>query len=297
MNMKIIVAHLSPDIDAISSVWIIRKFLNGWENAVVKFVPAGDRIDLSNEMISPEDYTDVIETIGEDEVIHVDTGLGPLDHHQTLSDNVCAASLTFDFVRRNSKIKEEKIAALERMVKVIVDIDHFKEVYKPDPTADYHEFDLEGLLQGLKYQYPGQDDLFVDFISKCLEAILYNFESRIWAEKEIKEKGIEFEIKQGKALGIETMNDDVIKFSQLMGYALVVKKDPRAGNIRIKSTPKTTIDLTPVYEEIKKTDTKASWFLHVGKRMLLNGSSKNTKAVPSSLSLSDIIDILKKIYG
>src|SRR3989344_7595380 len=134
--MRIIVTHTSPDLDAITSTWLIKRFLTGWENASVKFVPAGDRLNLESEKISPEDYPDPVETIGEDEVIHVDTGLGPLDHHQTESDKVCGASLTLEFVIGQAKIKEEKVAALKRMAKVIVDIDHFKEVYRPDAISD-----------------------------------------------------------------------------------------------------------------------------------------------------------------
>ena len=295
--MKIIVTHMSPDLDAITSVWLIKRFLNGWEDAAVKFVPAGDRINLTSEKISPEDYTQVIENIGDDEVIHVDTGLGALDHHQTQSDKVCGTTLTFDYVVKHSKIKEEKIPALQRIVKYVVEDDHFKQVFRPDPSADYHELELDGILEGLKYQNPGQDDLFVEFIMKCLDAVMYNFENRIWAEKEISEKGQEFEIKAGKALGIETLNDSVIKLAQLSGVALVVKKDPRNGNVRVKASQKADIDLTQAYNELKEADPKATWFLHVGKKMLLNGSSKNPKAVASVLSLSDIIDRVKNIYG
>ena len=295
--MKIIVTHTSPDLDAITSVWLIKRFLNGWENAVVKYVPAGSRINLSSEMISPEDYLEPIENIGEDEVIHVDTGLGALDHHQTQSDKVCGASLTFDFVRKNSQIKEEKIPALERIVNYVVWDDHFKQVFRPDPAADYHELELDGILEGLKYENPGQDDLFVDFIMKCLDAVMYNFESRIWAEKEIEEKGSEFTIKAGQVLAIETLNDSVIKLAQLRGIALVIRKDPKSGNARIKASPKAEIDLTKAYDELKKKDPKASWFLHVGKRMLLNGTSKNPKMVPTKLTLSEMSDVIKQIYG
>jgi len=95
--MKIVVTHSSPDMDAIASVWLIKKFLPGWETATVKFVPAGERIDSGKwqdkSEISP------IERIEDDEAIHVDTGLGPLDHHQTASDKVCGASLAWNYVR------------------------------------------------------------------------------------------------------------------------------------------------------------------------------------------------------
>lgn len=295
--MKYIVTHTSPDLDAITSVWVIKRFLNGWENAGVKYVQAGDRINLEWAKISPEDYLEPIEKIEKDEVIHVDTGLGALDHHQTQSDKVCGASLSWDFVKNqtDNKIKPETTFAVDRMIKVIIGNDHFKNVYWPDPTADYHEFDLEGILEGLKYQNPRQNDLYTEFIMKCLDAILHNFENRIWAENEIKDKGQEINNKFGKVLAIETMNDSTIKLAQIMGFDLVIKKDPRLGNVRIKASPKAKIDLTAFYEELKKADPKASWFLHVSKKMLLNGSGKNTKAVPSKLSLSDIIQMLKSL--
>jgi hypothetical protein len=131
----------------------------------------------------------------------------------------------------------------------------------------------------------------------------------LFAEEEIKEKGIEFETRVGKGLAIETGNDEVMKLGILMGYAVVVRKDPKYGFIRIKARPQKSkaadskgflqysnlpIDLKPVYERIKRVDPSASWFLHVSGRMLLNGSSKNPKVKNSRLSLREIIDILKE---
>ena len=54
------------------------------------------------------------------------------------------------------------------------------------------------------------------------------------------------------------------------------------------------IDLTPVYEQLKKRDPDATWFLHVSKRMLLNGSSKNPKMRGSKLALRGVIEVLKQ---
>src|SRR3990167_12563 len=160
--MKIIVTHSSPDLDAITSVWLLKRFLPGWEDAVVKFVPAGERIQNSKFKIQNSKLSGPIEIINGDEVIHVDTGLGPLDHHQTPDTNVCAASLTLDFIKRTnnkqqSTVNKDKMEAIGRMVKVVVDVDHFKEVFWKDSTADYHEFSLVGILDGLKIQKPDQD--------------------------------------------------------------------------------------------------------------------------------------------
>ncbi len=296
--MKIVVTHSSPDMDAITSVWLIKKFLAGWENSVVKFVPAGDRINNN------KNTKDAIEKIGDDEIIHVDTGLGPLDHHQTASDKVCGASLTFNFVKEH--ISKHNIEALERMVKVIVDIDHFKEVFRKDALADYHEFDLAAILDGLKLEFPGQDDLYVVEIIKSLDAVLHGFENRIWAEKEIKENGKKFETRFGEGMGFETINDSVVKLAQKMGYAIAVRKDPRKGYVRVKARPSQVkneklkiknndIDLTLVYEKLKKMDPQATWYLHISKKMLLNGSVKNPKMRPTKLGIDEIIRVLEQI--
>ena len=303
-HMKIIVTHMSPDWDAIGSVWLIKKFLAGWDKAEVKFVPAGQRfrnLELKTKNLEQENP---IETIGEDEVIHVDTGLGSLDHHQTQDTNVCGASLTWEYVKQQieksgGKLTPDHIEAVSRIVKVIVDTDHFKEVYWKDAAADYQEFSLLGLLEGYKIQKPGQDDEYVKLGIDCLEALVHTFENRIWAEKEIKEKGIEFKTKYGKGMGFETLNDTVLKLAQKQGYILVVRKDPRKGYVRIKTLPATEkdkgVDLTLAYEQLRKIDPEATWFLHISKKMLLNGTPKNPKMRPTKLSLKDIIKVLEKI--
>lgn len=302
--MKIIVTHISPDWDAITSVWLVKRFLSGWQDATVQFVPAGERI--GGYKAPSLDFQDAIEKIDGNEVIHVDTGLGPLDHHQTPDTNVCGASRTFDYVKlimkhAGTKFLSNHEEALSRIVAVVVAIDHFKEVFWADPSSDYHEFSLIGVLEGLKYEKPDQDMLYIEFGMQCLNALVTEFENRIWAEKEIQEKGISFVTRYGKAMGFETINDTVLKLAQKMGYVLVIRKDPRKNYIRIKALPdqngQKRINLTLAYEQLKKVDPDATWFLHVSKKMLLNGTPKNPKMRPTRLSLSDIIKVLETIYG
>ncbi len=300
--MKFIVTHTSPDMDAITSVWLIRKFLPGWEKAAAQFVPAGEAVGRTAE--AGLKLTDPIEKMGANLVIQVDTGLGPLDHHQIQSDKICATTLTFDYVMKKVEgtaqaVSKEKLEALQRMVNVVLEDDHFKEIFRNDPLADYHEFLLSGVLDGLRLEKPDQDELYLDFISQALDALLHQFENRIWAEKEIKENGVEFDTRFGKGIGFEVINDSVIKLAQKMGYYVVVRKDPRKGYVRIKGRPtlpgKKNIDLTLVYEKLRKMDPVATWFLHVSKKMLLNGTVKNPKMKPTKLSLGDIIEVLKTI--
>ncbi len=301
--MKIVVTHASPDLDAITSVWLIKRFLPGWNEAQVEFVPAGERSPRSkskNEVVEVlDDHT---------EMIHVDTGLGPLDHHETDDKTVCGASRTWDYIKiQNSEFKIQnpsdriltKIEAIERMVKVVIDIDHFQEVFWVDPIADYHEFSLLAILEGLKLEKPDDDLAVLEFGMECLDAILHNFENRIWAEKEIEQNAIPFQTKWGKGLGFETINDSVLKLAQKMGHVLVIRKDPRKGYVRIKARPeksgKSGVDLTPVYDKLKVLDPQASWYLHVSRKMLLNGSTKNPDMKPSKLSLNELIKVVESV--
>lgn len=328
--MKIIVTHASPDWDAIGSVWLLKKYLPGWSDAIVEFVPAGQRSARSK--ITGEEQIDPIEILGDMELVHVDTGMGPLDHHQIYDMNVCGASRVWDYVKeqrahskssgstksieqREETDKERaREEAVDRIVKVVVEMDHFQEVFWADPAADYQEFSLLGVLDGLKLYKMDQDAYYVEFGIICLEALQHRFENRIWAEKEIASNSIKFETKWGDGLGFESLNDDVLKLAQKMGYRIVIRKDPRKGYVRIKGMPvkniqypisnsqisngeqkekEKEIDFTLVYENLKKIDPEATWYLHVSKKMLLNGTPKNPKMIPTKLSLPQIVEVLK----
>lgn len=305
--MRIIVAHKSSDLDAIMSVWLIKRYIPSWIDARVVFVPAGQKLE--------GEYSEtggVIEKMGEDEVIHVDTGMGALDHHQVDDDNVCAAKLTYDYVLsipdNTLSVNSSRQKAVERMVEIAIDIDHFQEVYYQDPSSLIYDFSVVETINGFRMMFPKDDQALVEFIMKVLDAQVHTFENRLWAEQEIAQKGIEFDTKWGRALGIETLNDEVLKLAQKMGYIVTVRKDPHLAAVRIKVRPKKRqklmekantnfesidIDLTPVYEKVKELDPDASWFLHASKRMLLNGSSKNPEMRGSKLSLDEVINILK----
>jgi hypothetical protein len=314
-TMKIIVTHTSPDWDAIGSVWLLKRYLPGWSDAAVKFVPAGLRLEKST-LMSDAGVGDPVEKIGNDEVIHVDTGLGPLDHHQTSDKSISGAGLVWRYILEQidtgkipiieSEKWQDRKDAIGRIVQFIIDTDHFREVFWTDPAADYHEFTILGILDGLKLFKPEQDDYYVAFGREVLDAMLHTFENRIWAEREIKESGREFTMRFGKALAFETLNDTVLKLAQKMGYVLVVRKDPRKGYVRIKARPSDEIsnvksrigediDLTSVYEKLKERDPEATWFLHASKKMLLNGTPKNPKMIPTKLTLDEIVEVLKSI--
>lgn len=273
--MKTVITHIGPDLDAITSVWLVKTFFSEWEEAAVAFVPAGTTLEGKPAESDPE-------------IWHVDTGFGKFDHHQTNADT-CAAVLVYEEL---AKVNGED-PALRKMVDVVNDFDHFREVFYPNPTADYWEFGLVAAIDGWRLLFSDNPIKIVELGMQALDGVYKVFQNKVWAEKEIKERGIEFETKWGKGIGIETVNDETVHLSQKMGYVVAVRKDPKKGYVRIKSLPKEDIDLASVYEQLKKEEPDATWFLHASHHMVLNGSTKNPDMRPSKRSLQEIIETVQ----
>lgn len=305
---KIIVTHKSPDLDAITSVWLLKRFLPEWSSAKFDFVPAGQKLSGHYKKEG-----DVVEVIGSNEIIHVDTGLGALDHHQFQDETICAASVVLEYVRSqpdNILDKDDFTpAALEKIIDLVIDEDHFQQVFYADNASYLREFTFVGILDGLKLQQSMYDDKILEMGMLCLDALVLSFVSRVEAEEELENKGKKFTTKWGDAIAFETVNDTVMKIAQIKGYAVVVRQDPSNHLLRIKAQPRMRkdkkyngdgqkerdIDLTPVYEIVKEKDPYASWFLHASKRMLLNGSSKNPNTIPTKFSIDEVIEILQSV--
>jgi hypothetical protein len=288
--MKTIVTHISPDVDAITSVWLLKRFLPGWDEASVAFIPAGTT--LNNDSVDSDP-----------EIFHVDTGMGLLDHHQT-DEDTCAARRCMEYISskiRNSKFDIRKFKsnnfpdeALGRLIDVVNDIDHFRESSYPNPAADFYDFSLVAILDGLKLIYSEDHQKLTDFGLMAMDGIYKQFQNKVWAEHEIQKSGVEFMTVWGRGIGVETVNDETVRLAQKQGYTLAVRKDPKKGFIRIKASPGSETDLTACYNILREKDKTATWYLHSGKKMLLNGSMKNPNSRPTKLTLKEIIEVLEK---
>lgn len=290
-SRKLIVTHHAPDLDAISSVWLLKRFdSQKYANAKVAFVNPGDTISLER---AEKEFNCQLH-----EVTHVDTGLGEFDHHQMerASREICAATLVFDYLKQ---VRPEIVndLALVEMIKVIVDVDHFGEIYWPEAKENRFVFTLHELIHGHESIEPHDDDSQLHFGMKALDCAYAEMTNRLKAEEIISNKGIEFSIKEGKCLGLETQNDESIKLAQVKGYILAIRKDSEFGHLRIKVRPDAKMNLEKLYQAIKEIDPKATWFYHASGKMLLNGSIKHRNQTASSLSLKSVIRLIEKLYG
>jgi len=275
--MKKIITHVNPDLDAVCSVWLLKRFLPGWEEAEVGFVRADDKqMEKENE-----------------DLLYVDVGLGKLDHHQT-SEYLSAARLCWEYVkemRKDESINSLESQAIERIVKVVTEIDNAHDLNWPEAKNDRFQFYFHNLIDGWR-ELSLSDMEVVEEGFKMLEAILLNFKNEIRAEEELA-KATFFETKWGKGVGLETGNKHFLIFAENRGYQVVFIKNPKNGSVRIHARPDSQVDLTEVYNQVKKLDPQSDWFLHASKKLLLNQASV-AQMKPTKLTLSEIMEVLKK---
>lgn len=277
--MKTIVAHISPDLDAITSAWLITRYLPEWDTAEYAFVPAGETYQGKPPDADPD-------------IIHVDTGMGRFDHHQ-LSERTSATKRVFDYLAEEGYVKERDLVALEHLVNFVTEIDNFGEVHFPDPTNIRYTFCLHEFIYPLRSKFTSDTEL-LSMVMLILDSILYTEKNNLRAEEEITE-GVVMKTHWGRTLLMETKNEAAVKYALKKGFEMVVRRDPDTATIRIKTQPNKKYDLTPLHKIIIKADPDATWFLHASKNMLLNGSTKNPNSIPSSLTLHRLIEILKEI--
>ncbi len=280
--MKKIVTHLNPDLDAMVSVWLIRRFLPDWSKAAVYFVPAGST--LNDEPVDDQP-----------EVLHVDTGLGQLDHHQRVGEITSAARLTWQYIleaRSDQSISDLEIEVVNRLVEVVNQIDNARDLSWPESVEDRFELYLHSLIYGLKRNIPDDHSLTTE-VMVLLDALARSLKDKIRAEEALKEKGLVFQTRWGKAVAVKTGNEKILWEAEIRGYVLVVKYDPRfKKRVKIYSHYDSAVNLLPVYRQLRKVDSEADWFLHASRKLLLISSHPDAK--PTSLSLEEIVDLLAK---
>jgi len=276
---KTIVVHLSPDFDAIPAIWLLKKFHPEFANARIAFVPVGDTTYDGQPVDSNPD------------IVHVDTAMGKFDHHQT-NAFTCAAKLLYEWLMSEGYVKDDE--ALKRLVEIITQIDHGWDINRwSERTDDRYEFLLHNVLVGWKLLYPKQDEKYVEWTMHALDSIYRLFQLKVDAEKEMEE-GMKFKTRWGQGVAVYTANDMVMDLAIKNDFAIVVRKDPGKGYVRVTGSTCHKVDLTKAYDMFKQKDPEASWFLHASKVLLRNGSTRNPTMKPTKLGIEEIVEVLEK---
>jgi len=290
MERQLIVTHHAPDLDAITASWLLKRFdSQHYADAKFGFVNPG-------ETMTEQEANQLGFSLNQ--ITHVDTGLGKFDHHQ--SDKALqfasAASLVYDHICEiHPELKSDN--ALKELVTYVTDVDHFQEVNWPEADHPRYNFMIQEVIRGLEFVEQRDDQALLHFGFTCLDGAYSALKYHLGAIQIINERGVPFDLTQGKCLAIETRNDDTIKLAQKQGYDLVIRKDPERHHVRIKARPDSSFDLKPLHEKILEHDTKGTWYFHPSGKMLINGSRKHHQQTPTPLTLDKVVSLIKEVYG
>lgn len=284
--MKKIVTHLSPHLDEIVGIYLIKAFDPAWRDAEMSYKamnPAGGDVDL--------------EAVDEDpDVIYIGIGHSKYDEHklskEEAADKTSAVLVWQDLKARGLAPQDDiQVRAIEKLLQFIIAEDTGSLKSEEHWLAD---FTIESLWAGFSQANHGDSDKKLEYGLPLVGYMLTYLGNIATAEKELEEKGQEFESLWGPAVAIESNSGAVGLSAYRQGKVLVVGVNPKLGYRRFTGKTGSTVDLTPIYEKLKQIDPEVEWYLHQGKRMLLSGSHSAPNVKISKLTLQQMVDLVKK---
>jgi hypothetical protein len=81
---------------------------------------------------------------------------------------------------------------------MVNDTDHFREVFYPEPTSDIWNMSIVSAIDGWRLIHADNPMKIVSLGMDALDGIYKNFQNKVWAEKELREKGVIFESEWGR---------------------------------------------------------------------------------------------------
>jgi|SRR5581483_5636019 len=283
--MKKIITHLSPHLDEIVGIWLIKNLDPEWQEANVSFKatnPQGGEVDLANVDKDPD-------------IIYLGLGRSKFDEHKLEKEAAahdCAATLVWKDLNSRGlvKVDPDRQAGIEKLLEFIL---------KEDTGALKNEehwlgdFSIEALWAGFSQANRGDSDKKLEYGLPLIDYMVTYLSNIAGSERELKEKGIFFESRWGPAVAIESDRGSVSNVAYRQGLVLLVGINPKLGYRRMTGKTGSSVDLTPIYEELQKIDSGAEWYLHQSKRMLLSGSHSAPNVKISQLPLEKMINLVK----
>lgn len=282
--MKKIITHLSPHLDEIVAIWLIKNLDPEWRDATVSFKatnPQGGEVDLEAVDKDPD-------------VIYLGLGRSKYDEHKlgkAAAALDCAATLVWkDLKIRGLAPKDEtKVAAIEKLLEFIL---------KEDTGAlksEEHwliDFSIDALWNGFSQYNRGDSDKKLSYGLPLIDYMVTSLANIATAEK-VVDGAAKFETKWGPGVAIESESGATGPVAYRQGFVIIAGINPKLGYRRLTGKTGSEVDLTEAYEKIKKIDPDSDWYLHQSKRMLLSGSHSAPNVKISSLSLEQLINLVK----
>lgn len=273
---KTIVTHLIPHLDDITAMWLLKRFDPTSKTSKLKFVPTA-----SGGVKLPK---------GE---LGVGVGRGKFDEHKGDREDSAASLVWKDLKRHGKTPKSLQGSALAELVDYVRRGDLGAFIGKGGET-----FALSPILRAMA-ELPGQNSRSATLAGfRILDAMLVLYEERVKIDRAI-DRGIPFRTKWGKGIGVtvEAIPGSVSNRTAERGYALVVLKYPKRGDLHVRAAPSSKANLTRLAKRVMKDEPDAEWFFHHGKKMLIHGDRIAPASRRTGYSLKAMVALVKELYG
>lgn len=266
--MKTIATHPNPHLDDICGMWLLMRFHPRYARARIRFIPQGKKLPKG--------------------VVGIGIGRGIYDEHKG-DVGEAAATLVWKDVKPYVKDRLTR-AALEEIVQWVKDEDHAKFL-----GAQQHEYSVAITAMTIAKIPKCTSKSAMEWGMRALDGVQITMKEKQQLMRDWKKKKV-FETEWGKGVALHTSvsSAQVGRMSMREGFVMfaVVNKDN--GYRYIKSAdPATRVDLTRAYKKAATQEPHAEWYLHHSKRMLICGSDVAQNKKLSSLSLDELIHVVR----
>lgn len=265
------ITHRRPHLDDICGIWLFMRFIPGFADAQSDFISTDHKGNPSEDTA---------------ERIHIGVGRGQFDEHKGDVDD-CATSLVFRHVREQVDLEPQTERALEKIVQWVL-LEDTGLLAK----IEQRDFTVPIILKG-EYERAKRDSgAVVELGLKMLDALLPGQLNQVQVEEDWESR-TEFVSRFGLAAALESDSSGMDFFAYKKGFPLVVQINAGSRYHGIRADADSDIDLTPVYEELMQREPEVGWYLHHSKKMLLCGGDLSPEVKPSSMTLEQLIELLK----
>ena len=283
--MKYLITHINPHLDEIFAIWLTRKFHPGFKKAKIDFVPSGQPGEITYNKKLPD--TDP-------NIVFLGVGAGKFDEHWGKKGEVTAVDLVWDWLKSSLRLPKEKaeINALKQIADFAFkdDMAELKNI-----NQEIMDFSISNVLAGSNFAF---DSLKTVEIGLAMIDSLYPLFIKKQEAVKAFEKRIDFQTKWGRASAIE---DELIPgdpFDALTynnGGILMILVDNKNGYRQFRAKSDSQVDLTKVFEKVRKLEPEVDWWLHPNKRLLVSGGNVTVgkKMALSRLTRNDLINLVK----
>lgn len=273
-----IVTHRRPHLDEICAIWIIQKYWPQFANADVAFVSTGP---------TGGDRWNEVEPDSTPFVIYVGVGQGRFDEHKGDTDE-SAATLVWQHTKEQFKPNKGESQAIDRLVQYVKAEDFGRFIKEPNS-----QFTLPTILSGLYGSQQRDSATVVEIGVKIMEALMFEMLKRLSAEKDWEGR-VEFETEWGPGAAVITDVPGVERLAYQAGFVLLVSHNQVKTYHGFRADPDSQVDLSNVAMRLQQLNPEAAWFLHQSKRMLLCGGEITNGEHPSTLTLEQLVELVKR---